>query len=506
MRAIFSTVFLALGSLVFFTNAIAGPTVGQTTATLDDGSSVIVNYADYAPTNSALNSILVSGVIQNLVLAADRSTQTGCPYYAPKKGLIRSGDRIFITNNYIAWFDYTLNDGIGSTDWARSGGLAGYWSLDSNKADYSTVNFRHFYDPGKTVSGNTPNANGLCWNWARNELIPGSDSPTGAVYWWDTYSPPVEHTIVFKSTAAGATELLSTDYPQGVSGSQFTVGNTGWWDGTAGTHYTTSALLSGAGGQYEFISVNPNTTSGEVQYVLDYDCQQDGILVNWVFSSSVTVVPKNIYVDVWAAYAGLGAAIAAQGLPANETCGEDSAEPVAAMEYGVGASPYHSFEYVQSSLPTSTLSIENGTAATVNGAADAIVAFPWTQTDPCNKLNGGKGYNAQVATTPITTGVPQSAMIVGGFSSSMSSTSPLLRVTNMVNPQQTTCTGSPAAGESPAAGNCPESAPAAFPLQQFIVGYEHSDQTQGILFASQQTGQTLIGGQWYIVGFMLSSQ
>src|SRR5258708_30111498 len=92
--------------------AEAAPTTGSTTVALDDGTRINVDYADYAPVNGALNSVLAPNILQNLVLAADRSTQSGCPYYAPKKGLFRTGDRIFITNNYLAWFDYTLADGI----------------------------------------------------------------------------------------------------------------------------------------------------------------------------------------------------------------------------------------------------------------------------------------------------------------------------------------------------------------------------------------------------------
>ncbi|MEQ1878222.1 MAG: hypothetical protein ABL958_16390 [Bdellovibrionia bacterium] len=50
-----------------------------------------------------------------LVLIADRSTQTNCPDNTPAKGLIKTGDRVYINDNYIAWFDLSTNDGVAFT-------------------------------------------------------------------------------------------------------------------------------------------------------------------------------------------------------------------------------------------------------------------------------------------------------------------------------------------------------------------------------------------------------
>jgi hypothetical protein len=505
--------FIAVALFGMWQPASAAPTTGTTTVALDDGSRINVDYADYAPVDGSLNSILAPNIIQTLVLAADRSTRTGCPYFASKKGLFRTGDRIFITNKYLAWFDYTLADGIGTTSWSRSGGIAGYWSLDPNKSDYASVTFRHFYDSAHSVSSDTPNANGLCWNWARNELIPGSDSPLGGVYWWDAYAPPVEHTIVFQtSSSPSSINLFSTDYPQGASGSQFAEGSKGWWDGVGGTHYTVAGLMTSWHGAVSFTAVNPGNTSqtasGVLHYVLDYDCQENGIQVVWDFSSSVTVIPVNLYVDVWSAYAGLGAWMAAAGFNPNETCGADSPEPVPSTEYGVTSdgTPYHTFNYVQSSLPTHVYTDAGSTPY----PAGSTAPFPWGVAGPCNNP-GAAGFNPGAITDPIATGLPLSATLAAGNSSTLTASAPLLRITNMVDPQQLVCNWpSPPTVQqaqlNPQSGNCPQNAPAAFPLRQMQLNYEHSDQQQGLILYSTNTGQSLIGGQWYMISYMLSSQ
>src|SRR3989344_4681375 len=41
------------------------------------------------------------GTVYSLVLAADRSTQTGCPFEITKKGFFKTGDRIFVSDYYI---------------------------------------------------------------------------------------------------------------------------------------------------------------------------------------------------------------------------------------------------------------------------------------------------------------------------------------------------------------------------------------------------------------------
>lgn len=105
----------------------ASPAVTRFTAYLDSGHTVTVDNA----------SSWTNGWVSNLILAADRSTREGCPYDSTVyKGLVQQGDRIFVNDNYLAWFDFSAKDGVafatppyGGT-WHRSGELAGFWTLD----------------------------------------------------------------------------------------------------------------------------------------------------------------------------------------------------------------------------------------------------------------------------------------------------------------------------------------------------------------------------------------
>ena len=122
--------------------------------------------------------------IGSRVLAADRSTQDDCVFSPPDLGgLMQFGDRVCVTDHYIAWFDYTRNDGVPfgpafAADWDRSGALAGLWTLDPELGD-----FRHY----------RTGPNGCAW--PHNELVPGSASPNQEQHWWDRYAPPTEHSI-----------------------------------------------------------------------------------------------------------------------------------------------------------------------------------------------------------------------------------------------------------------------------------------------------------------------
>src|SRR5512134_2742788 len=71
--------------------------------------------------------------LRRLVNAANASTRDDCP--ADGGGLMAPGDRIFVSESYLAWFDYTKPDGSPfpsafRADYARSGALAGLWALD----------------------------------------------------------------------------------------------------------------------------------------------------------------------------------------------------------------------------------------------------------------------------------------------------------------------------------------------------------------------------------------
>src|SRR6059058_2368643 len=66
-----------------------------------------------------------ASTIQTLVLAADRSTTDGCPFDPPDiKGLIQPGDRVVISDNYIAWLDFTVDQTGFAAQYSRSGELA----------------------------------------------------------------------------------------------------------------------------------------------------------------------------------------------------------------------------------------------------------------------------------------------------------------------------------------------------------------------------------------------
>ena len=163
---LFSIVITVL-SLAFSIAQAAEPnlsSVHRIQVALDDGSAVTVDNASKMPDQK----------VNDLVLAADRSTQTGSPFTQKAKGLFNRGDRIFVSDYYIAWFDYTIGDGVAPPPrwptFSRSGDLAGLWSLDPE-----TQNFRY---PYKTISklDKEDSSKNISWNWARNELIPGSNS------------------------------------------------------------------------------------------------------------------------------------------------------------------------------------------------------------------------------------------------------------------------------------------------------------------------------------------
>lgn len=441
---------------------------------LDDGSTIVVDSV----------SRMTKAQLTSLVLAADRSTKTGCPYTYAVKGLFngRQGDRIFVTDFYLAWFDFSLADGVGSTRWARSGQLAGFWSLDPNG-----YGFRNFYDP-TGATGGRGNADGICWNWPRNELIVGSNSPNRQQWWWDTYAPPVEHTIVFSrpqaewtSDPASHYNLFSVHYAQGVPSSGFVRGSDAVQN-SAGVHYSTAGLMTSWHGETSFRAVNPANpgngpvVTGTVSYVLDYSCSDTSIQAVWLFSPSVHVTPLNLYVDVWTGYAGLGRSTTCSPVPA----------PVPATVYGIpeaGQSSYHSYNTARMSVPWSWID-RNGSLHPV--AANGTAAFPWSEAVPCNATALNVGVTAEVAS-----GLPIGATMDLGFASNLSTSGkPYLRMTNLVSPTQ---------------GDGSQANPAAFPFRNFVSGYENTDQQQGMLMMSYGTNQLLQGGKWYITSFSISS-
>ncbi len=167
--------------VMVFTSLTSSAAVVRFQHQMDNGTFVTVDNASGWPQST----------VANLVYAADRSTRTGCPYNAGVKGLFKTGDRIFVNQNYLAWFDYSIGDGITypagyDNGWSRSGELAGFWTLDP--ATQYPKYFRMSPDG--------------CWNWPANELISGSASGKSGLKpcWRDAHAPGIEHTIVVQST------------------------------------------------------------------------------------------------------------------------------------------------------------------------------------------------------------------------------------------------------------------------------------------------------------------
>jgi len=262
----------------------AHPAVSRFEVVLDNGTSVTVDNA----------SPWARSAVTALVLAADRSTQEDCPFIAPSyKGLFKTGDRIHVGRGYLAWFDYTTGDGVAfknppyAVDYNRSGNLAGWWSLDP-----STPNFR-FWKTGPTG----------CWNWAKNELIPGSASPRREQNWWDAHGPPVEHSLQVSSGATGAlfSHYLARNSP-----------NSQWkhlCDGVSsqlGVHYRTSARLTSHFALAVDVTDNDdrNGVANVIQSEVDYCCREKDILITWrLMPVKKDVSLCNLYVYLWVSYA-----------------------------------------------------------------------------------------------------------------------------------------------------------------------------------------------------------
>jgi hypothetical protein len=241
-------------------------TVSRLNVAMDNGTTVTVdNISSYSTT-----------WVSNLVLAADRSTREDSPYDAPvSKGLFKTGDRIVVSNNYLAWLDFTIGDGASSThnDWARGGELAGYWRLDP-----ATQYFKYF----------TTGPSGK-FNWPRNMLVPGSASPANEDNFWDNYAPPTEHTIYSNNV------LYSHHYAQRAAaqggGWNLAPGKDGQINAFGSISYQTNAFMTSANNIVSSIS-------SEVEYRFD----QEEILSYWRFKPSAAVAAANVYVYLWMAY------------------------------------------------------------------------------------------------------------------------------------------------------------------------------------------------------------
>jgi hypothetical protein len=255
-----------------------------------DGSSVTVDNISTMP----------EATVRSLVLAADRSTQDGCPFDRAKKGLIKSGDRVVISDHYIAWLDMTPADGIAfdppfSNKYSRSGELAGYWSLNP-----ATQTFRFM---GQADGQH-------CWNWARNELIPGSASPTGQRLLWDKYGPPTEHTIAVVTAHHPTNEkedtkiLFAHNYSQMAANGQWKRVVDGQVNADGSIYYKTSGRMATGTGQVDISDgIDSNGVAAHIASEVEYFFRPTDILNAWRFSASRTTEANNVYMLYWVAHA-----------------------------------------------------------------------------------------------------------------------------------------------------------------------------------------------------------
>lgn len=218
--------------------------------------------------------------VQNLVIAADRSTATDCPYDQTPAGFLRSGDRVCVTDNYIAWFDHTVNN-----NWARSGELAGLWTLNPE------TNYPRYFRTN------------TCSNWAHNELLPGSASPFGQVWFWDTQSPPVEHVVMATAPACFFGAVHYAQLPGTGANWALTLDGASYTDGV---HYKVTTRLTDGSSLCDLPGepLIPTSMFGGawIDSELEYICRPRDILSVWKFKPSTTITAANTFTYVWTAY------------------------------------------------------------------------------------------------------------------------------------------------------------------------------------------------------------
>ena len=422
--------------------------VHRITVSLDDGSTVAVDNA----------SKMSDAAVGNLALIADRSTRTGSPSTQRAKGFFATGDRIFVTDYYLAWFDYTIDDGVPLPPrwqtYSRSGSLAGLWSLDP-----STRTFRYPYS-STSMSGKEDSSHNISADWPRNELIPGSDSPEGEDYWWDRYSPPIAHTIVVPLTQDSSRfELLGSEFAQKFPGSRFQMGSDGSQQ-SDGIHYGNQFLMTNwRQTEVEFSSLLTGETA-RIKSSVEYTCHEKYIDVLWRFSPSATVPVSNILVYVWVAYSAQDP----------ETC---THFPAPAAEYGFPP-PQTPYQYVSTAW---------------NGSTAPATLFPWDTAIPCSRKNVGIGF------VPSKTPLHAGSSVTIGYSPDMNFNEPRWRFVTLAEPN---------------AGSGTDSDPIGIPFDRLGFYYENSDQTYGIglmrgPYLKPSLWLTLEKSKWYQVHYTLST-
>lgn len=286
----FSAFTVAVAVLCFATGSAMA--ANRMTVTLDGGATLTVDNI----------STMSAAAIQTLVLAADRSTVDGCPYNPPDvKGLFRTGDRVVISDYYLAWLDFTKTDGVTYpasfvAPYSRSGEMAGYWTLDP-----STHNFRYLASTGPEN----------CSNWARNELIPGSDSPSAQKYWWDKYGPPTEHVISIVTGYDPVNEandikaVFTHTLSQSAKSGNWALTTDGQVNADGSIYYKTTGRMASLQFQVDITDNNDaNGIAATMNSEVEYYFRASDILNAWRFSPTTTVNADNIFVFYWTAYSG----------------------------------------------------------------------------------------------------------------------------------------------------------------------------------------------------------
>lgn len=426
----------------------ASATVVRFQHQMDDGTFITVDNASGWPQSTVVN----------LVYAADRSTRSGCPYDFGTKGLFKTGDRIFVNQNYLAWFDYTIGDGVVypagfDNGWSRSGELAGFWTIDS------VTQYPKYFRQ----------APGGCWNWPANELISGSASGDGGgPYWWDAHAPGLEHTVVVQSTANSANTLfLSSTYAQRHPAAQFTMLLDGYED-AAGVHYKTQYKMTSNNLAVDIQDGNDVPNSGK--HILaqhEYYCRPNDILSAFKFKPSVTVVSTNINAGLWIGYSHDEDDTACDVLPGNQW------PPVSQITLPPRYAQSNQVLRDAASVPCCTNYPPNAYAFMPDG--------PTCEAD----------YRSH-AIEVLMTAIPQGTWVRFGASSTIDSSKPRWQLINLDVPN----TGDGTIGN-----------PIRVPLQTMGVGVEtHDGQVGAGLGHGVNQLYTLTAGKWYQIYFQLQTK
>jgi hypothetical protein len=443
--------------------------VKRTHVTLDDGSKVTVDN---------ISSQIPADVVAKIVLAADRSTKTGCPFSTPAKGLFAVGDRIVVSDYYVAWFDYTLNDGVeppagwaGPSTYPRAGTLAGLWSLNPQTPGPSGAYFAH-------VAEFANSSKGICSDWPRNELISSSNSPQGQWYWWDKYSPGLQNSMDITESADGsATAYFSGNYAQATAASNFKVTADGTQDSSGNLHYSTSSLLTSNQGTTTFQSALTGET-GSIETTFQYIAKEQGVAVLWDFSSTVPTSVNNVFASLWLSYTG-------QSATTNYPSGHNY--PLPTDTFG------NLYRHGLSNLGVAL-------SGPVDYAGpDAPLAFRWGAkgNTPCFlQTNYPNCYNIDMnATEPNNAPIRAGDWLVSSQRSANGDAGPSWRLTNVAVPN---------------AGSGARADPIGFPFDRLVTSYESRDLqmslniTRGPYPTTPPLWFTLTPGVWYRVHYLIS--